>query len=191
MPDRIETATYLCAAAACGGDVTLRQTDGQTLLPVLDALRASGCAISESPGSLRIRTEGRRASPGRIVTRPYPGFPTDAQALMMAAVLRAEGETVFVETIFEDRLRHTAELRKMGAEICVHASTAIVRGVPALHGADVQAGDLRGGAALVAAALSAEGNSQVLGVKHIKRGYDRLEENLKSLGAAIKTVEIS
>ena len=110
---------------------------------------------------------------------------------MMAAVLRAEGETVFEETIFEDRLRHTAELRKMGAEICVKENTALVRGVPALHGAAVQAGDLRGGAALVAAALSAEGNSQVLGVKHIKRGYDRLEENLKSLGAAIKTVEIS
>ena len=191
LPDRIETATYLCAAAACGGDVTLRQTDGQTLLPVLDALRASGCTISERPGILRIRAEGRRTSPGRIVTRPYPGFPTDAQALMMAAVLRAEGETVFEETIFEDRLRHTAELQKMGAEICVQASTAIVRGVPVLHGATVQAGDLRGGAALVAAALSAEGNSQVLGVKHIKRGYDRLEENLKSLGAAIKTVEIS
>ena len=191
LPDRIETATYLCAAAACGGDVTLRQTDGQTLLPVLDALRASGCTISERPGILRIRAEGRRTSPGRIVTRPYPGFPTDAQALMMAAVLRAEGETVFVETIFEDRLRHTAELRKMGAEICVKENTALVRGVPVLHGATVQAGDLRGGAALVAAALSAEGNSQVLGVKHIKRGYDRLEENLKSLGAAIKTVEIS
>ena len=191
LPDRIETATYLGAAAACGGDVTLRQTDGQTLLPVLDALRASGCTISERPGILRIRAEGRRTSPGRIVTRPYPGFPTDAQALMMAAVLRAEGETVFVETIFEDRLRHTAELRKMGAEICVKGNAALVCGVPVLHGATVQAGDLRGGAALVAAALSAEGNSQVLGVKHIKRGYDRLEENLKSLGAAIKTVEIS
>ena len=191
LPDRIETATYLCTAAACGGDVTLRRTEGRTLLPVLRALRASGCVIDERPNTLRIRAEGRRTAPGRIVTRPYPGFPTDAQALMMAAVLRAGGETVFVEKIFEDRLRHTAELRKMGAEIRVEGNTAFVCGVEALHGAALHAGDLRGGAALVAAALSAEGNSLVSGVKHIKRGYDRLEENLKNLGAAIKTVEIS
>lgn len=191
LPDRIETATYLCAAATCGGDVTLRRTDGRTLIPVLDALRASGCNVEAQPNTLRIRAAGRRTAPGRIVTRPYPGFPTDAQALMMAAVLRARGETVFVENIFDDRLRHAAELRKMGADIRVEGNTALVRGVDVLRGAELHAGDLRGGAALVAAALSAEGNSLVTGVKHIKRGYDRLEENLKSLGAAIKTVEIS
>ena len=191
LPDRIETATYLCAAAACGGEVTLRRASAETCLPLISLLRESGCTIDERHDVLRIRCAGRLKAPERVTTEPYPGFPTDAQAPLMAALLRAEGRTEFVETIFENRLRHTEQLQKMGADIRVDGRRAIVSGVERLTGAELLAEDLRGGAALVIAALSAEGKSSVAGVKHIKRGYDRLEENLKSLGADIKTVEIS
>ena len=191
LPDRIETATYLCAAAACGGDVTLRQASAETCRPLIALLRESGCTIEERHDVLRISCAGRLKAPERVTTGPYPGFPTDAQAPLMAALLRAEGRTEFVETIFENRLRHAEQLRKMGADIRVDGRKAVVTGVERLNGAELLAEDLRGGAALVIAALSAEGKSSVSGVKHIKRGYDRLEENLKSLGADIKTVEIS
>ena len=190
LPDRIETATYLCAAAACGGDVRLRRTDAATLRPVIDALCAAGCRIGKGHNELHILAPKKLSAPGKIITAPYPGFPTDAQALLMATLLRAQGESIFEERIFEDRMRHAREFCKMGADIRVEGRTAYVRGVERLCGAKLEAGDLRGGAALVIAALSAEGKSEVAGVKHIKRGYDKLEENLKNLGAAIKTVEI-
>ena len=191
LPDRIETATYLCAAAACGGKLELRRTAGELLSPVITALRASGCKIEQRHNTLQIISDGRLNAPGKIVTAPYPGFPTDAQAPLMAALLRAKGESEFVETIFENRLRHTAQLRKMGARIVTDGQRAVVSGVERLYGAALQAQDLRAGAALVIAALSADGKSEISGVKHIKRGYDSLEENLKSLGADIKTVEIA
>lgn len=190
LPDRIETATYLCAAAACGGDVTLRRTAPQTLAPVISTLRAAGCKITQRGTALRIESSGRLRAPGEIVTAPYPGFPTDAQAPMMAALLRAEGTTCFSETIFEGRLHHAAQLQKMGADIAVCAQQARVHGVRTLHGAALLAEDLRGGAAMVIAALAAEGNSLIFGVKHIKRGYDNLEGMLRKLGAEIKYVEI-
>ena len=190
LPDRIETATYLCAAAACGGDVTLRRTDGRTLEPVLDVLRASGCEITQSGDTLRLCSDGGLRAPGAIETAPYPGFPTDAQAIVMAALLRARGRTVFTETIFEDRFRHIAELRKFGAAVTFSGQQARLDGVLALHGANVRAEDLRGGAALVIAALSAHGASQIAGVKHILRGYDNLAGKLQILGGDIKYVEI-
>ncbi len=190
MPDRIETATYLCAAAACGGDVTLERTDGKTLLPVLDILEKSGCTITRSGDSLRLCSSGDLRAPERIATAPYPGFPTDAQAIMMAALLRARGRTVFEETVFEDRFRHVAQLRRMGAAVFSAGRTATLTGVSKLHGAEVGAEDLRGGAALVIAALMAKGKSSVFGVKHIKRGYDNLDGKLQILGADIKYVEI-
>lgn len=190
LPDRIETATYLCAAAACGGDVLLTRTEERTLLPVIDTLRAAGCDITSERGGLRLRRSGGLISPGRIETAPYPAFPTDAQAPVMAALLRAAGTTEFCETVFENRLRHAAQLRKTGAQITVDARCARVRGVERLHGAELLAEDLRGGAAMVVAALSAEGKSLIFGVKHIKRGYDNLEKMLRKLGAEIKYVEI-
>ncbi len=190
MPDRIETATYLCAAAACGGDVTLRMTDGRTLLPVLDVLRASGCEITQSGDTLRLCGDGSLRAPGAIETAPYPGFPTDAQAIVMAALLRERGRTEFTETIFENRFRHIAELRKFGAAVTFSGRRAQLDGVAALHGANVRAEDLRGGAALVIAALCADGESRIAGVKHILRGYDTLAGKLQILGGDIKYVEI-
>jgi UDP-N-acetylglucosamine 1-carboxyvinyltransferase len=191
LPDRIETASYLCAAAACGGDVTLKRARSGDLRPVIEILRGSGCRITDENGALRICSEGRLRSAGLIRTEPYPGFPTDAQAPVMAALLRAEGETLFEETVFEERFRHVPELRKMGAAIEVSGRAARVTGVPALHGAAVRAEDLRGGAALLIAALSAEGKSVLSGVKHLHRGYDHFEENLQKLGARMKCVDFS
>lgn len=190
LPDRIETATYLCAAAACGGSVNLRGTRADTLVPVVDVLRTAGCEITAGEDSMQISRTGGLLAPERIVTAPYPAFPTDAQAPVMAALLRAAGTCEFVETVFEDRLRHTAQLRKMGAQIKTQPQRAWVRGTAQLHGARLLAEDLRGGAALVIAALSAEGKSEIFGVKHIKRGYANLEENMRALGAQIKYVEI-
>lgn len=189
LPDRIETASYLCAAAACGGDVTVQKTAPALLRPVLTALTAAGCTIAEKRDVLRIVSDGALRACGRIVTAPYPAFPTDAQAPLMAALLRAKGESVFEETIFEERFRHVPQLRKLGAEIRVKERCARVRGVKTLHGAALEAEDLRGGAALLVAALSAEGNSYISGVKHIKRGYAKLEENLNDLGAHIRVLD--
>ncbi len=183
LPDRIETATYLCAAAACGGAVELRRTDGKLLLPVVEALEQAGCKISQQGDRLRIRSEGRLQGVKSLETAPYPGFPTDAQATVMAALLRARGSTRFSESIFERRFGHVPELRRFGASIEATGPTALVRGVESLHGANVTAGDLRAAAALIIAALQAEGKSAVFGLKHLDRGYDNLEGNLKILGA--------
>ncbi|MBQ5748978.1 MAG: UDP-N-acetylglucosamine 1-carboxyvinyltransferase [Oscillospiraceae bacterium] len=190
MPDRIETATFACAAAACGGDVTLRRTEAAHIEPIIKMLDACGCEIKQYTDSMRIVSSGRMLSPGDVVTAPYPGFPTDAQAVMMAAVLKAQGCTRFEETIFENRLGHTAQFSKMGAKIVQCGQSAVVCGTQKLHGAVLHAHDLRGGAALVIAALSAEGNSAVTGVKHIRRGYDHFEEKLQNLGADIECIDI-
>ena len=190
MPDRIETATYLCAAAACGGAVELTRTDAGTLEPVIEVLLQSGCTVAQRRDTITLASPGALHAPGRIETAPYPGFPTDAQAIVMAALLRARGRTEFLETIFENRFRHIAELRKFGAAVTFSGRQARLEGVSALHGAHVRAEDLRGGAALVIAALAAKGTSQIAGVKHILRGYDTLAGKLQDLGADIKYVEI-
>ena len=185
LPDRIETATYLCAAAACGGEVELRQTDGDLLNPVVQVLRQSGCELSKTADGVQIRSSGILQACGSLETAPYPGFPTDAQALVMAALLRAEGCTRFSEGIFERRFGHVPQLRKLGAEIETMGSTALVRGVRQLSAASLESGDLRAAAALVIGALQAQGKSTVTGLKHLDRGYDNLEGNLRSLGAEI------
>lgn len=185
MPDRIETATFLCAAAGCGGDVFLAGAERRSLEAVISALGRSGCQITEEAAGLRIRSVGRLTPPGVLVTAPYPGFPTDAQAPVMAAVLRAAGTTGFTETIFENRMRHVPALRKLGADIALYGQRAVVRGVQTLHGADLAATDLRCGAALIVAALQAEGRSRVTGIDYIRRGYEALPENLRGVGADI------
>ncbi len=190
LPDRIETATYLCAAAGCGGDIELQRTDGRLLLTVIDTLRQAGCTVETRPGTIRLQSRGRLLAPEPVVTAPYPGFPTDAQALVMASLLRAQGESVFHEAVFEKRFLHVPELRKLGADLAVEGRTARVRGTERLHGAALRAGDLRGAAALVIAALAAEGDSTLAGLDHLRRGYDQLEQNLKNLGAGIKSVDI-
>ena len=190
LPDRIETATFLCACAACGGELTLRRTDAQLAEPVLDALTQSGCRISCMHDTLRIRRDGPLTACGPVVSRPYPGFPTDAMPVLLAAQLRAQGQTAFTETIFENRFGYVKELGKLGAQLRQDGSTVRMHGAPQLHAAQLFAEDLRGGAALVLAAMQAEGESAIFGVKHIERGYDTLETALQSAGARLKTVEI-
>ncbi len=186
LPDRIETATYLCAAAGCGGDLLLQNTDPALLMPVLTALEAAGCTMDTTGTTIRLRSNGSLQAIGDIETAPYPGFPTDAQAVLMAALLRAKGQTRFVESIFERRFGHTAQLQRFGADIDTTGPTALVRGTQTLHGASVCAGDLRAAAALVIAALQIGEKSLVFGLKHLDRGYDSMVERLQALGAEIQ-----
>lgn len=183
LPDRVETATFLCAAAGCGGDVTLCRTDGTLLLPVVEVLERAGCTLAQREDRLTIRAEQPLQAAGQIETAPYPGFPTDAQALVMAALLRAKGDTRFSETVFERRFGHVAQLRRFGARIDTTGPTALVRGVETLRPASVEGGDLRATASLIVAALQAPGESRISGLKHLHRGYDNLEEKLRLLGA--------
>lgn len=187
--DRIVCATYLCAAAATGGEVFLRGIDCRTVSTVALALRESGCAVRSDEDGVRLRAEGRRRAVRPVRTAPYPGFPTDVQPVLMAALLRSEGCSVFVENIFENRYRHVDEFSRMGAQIRVAGRVAVVNGVERLHGAAVRAADLRAGAALVLAGLSAEGTTRVEGLAHIDRGYESMEQNLAALGARIQREE--
>ena len=164
----------------------LRQADYRHLATVTTALQQAGCRIDCGQEDIRLRSEGRLQAVTPVRTAPYPGFPTDCQAIFMAALLGSRGTTVFVENIFESRYRHVAEMQRMGADIRVEGRVAVVCGVERLHGADVFAADLRGGAALVLAALQAEGRSAVHHSEHIQRGYADLTGDLARLGAHIR-----
>jgi UDP-N-acetylglucosamine 1-carboxyvinyltransferase len=185
MPDRIAAATYMAAAAVSGGEINLENVVVEHLHPVLDKFRESGCVLQTNCSRLRVTAPGRLKAIDLIRTLPYPGFPTDAQPQMMAAMCTAHGTSIFVENIFENRYRHIDELIKLGADIKVDGRIAVVRGVPRLSGAQVSAKDLRGGAALVLAGLMAEGVTEVEGIEHIDRGYENLGQKLKNLGADI------
>ncbi len=188
MPDRIATATYLCAAASAGGEVFLRGAREDHLATVTAVLREAGCTLESDPAGIRCVCRERPMAVRPVRTAPYPGFPTDAQAILMAALLRNRGTSVFEENIFENRYRHVDELTRMGARIRVSGRTAVVSGVDRLCGAAVRCTDLRGGAALCVAALAAEGETQVSALRHIDRGYENLEQDLKALGAdAVRT----
>ena len=186
IPDRIVAATYLCAAAGTGGCIYLRRADYRELAAPLCVLRESGCEICSDGGGIRLKSRGRLRAVSPVRTSPYPGFPTDDQALMMAALLRSQGDTVFVENLFSNRYRHVEQMKKLGAQIQVREAAAIVSGVKALRGAAVQATDLRGGAALVAAGLQAEGVTRVEEIHHIERGYADIVADLAGLGACIR-----
>ncbi len=185
MPDRIAAATFMACAASAGGDVTLENVRPGDLDAVSAVFSAMGCELSASGRSLRLKAPERLSAPGTVPTAPYPGFPTDAQPPVMAAALKAAGTTVFVENIFSNRYRHVPELLRMGAEITLEGRVAIVSGRDKLAGAAVEATDLRGGAALVAAAVGAEGVSEVSGIRHLDRGYEHIEDRLRQLGADI------
>ena len=182
LPDRMEAATWLCAAAATGGALTLTELRPEQLCPVLDVLRRAGCDVRADGTRLTLRA-GPLRSPGAVITGPHPAFPTDAQATLMAALLRASGLTLFEETVFSDRFRHVPALRAMGARIETSGDLARVHGVRVLHGAAVRATDLRGGAAMVIAALAAEGDSVIRDAWHLDRGYSHFVERLRQLGA--------
>ena len=189
IPDRIAAATYLCAAASAGGDIFLRGAREAHLSTVTAALREAGCAITADSSGIACRCGGRLNAPRPIRTAPYPGFPTDAQAIVMAALLRCRGAAVFEENLFSSRYRHVDELARMGADIRTSGRVAVVLGVERLHGAAVRSTDLRGGAALCVAALTAEGETVVSDIAHIDRGYQSLEQDLTALGAEIRRAE--
>jgi len=184
MGDRIVAATYLSAVGGAGGEVELTGVCPAHLSTVLDVLEEAGCSLQRKENCIFLHSDGRLRGVRPIRTAPYPGFPTDAQAVVMAALAGGEGETIFEENIFQSRYRHVSELARMGADIRLTGRTAIVRGAP-LHGACVCSTDLRGGAALVVAALNSEGTSRVGELHHIDRGYDHLEQALRRLGAEI------
>jgi UDP-N-acetylglucosamine 1-carboxyvinyltransferase len=186
MPDRIETGTYLAAAAATGGKVKVKQTDPSTLEAVLLKLEETGAMITVGDDWIELDMQGRRAKAVSLKTAPYPAFPTDMQAQLTAVNAVAEGSGVITETIFENRLMQVQELNRMGAKIVVEGNSAIVSGVEKLTGAQVMASDLRASAALVIAGMVAEGETIVDRIYHIDRGYECIEEKLRQLGAKIK-----
>ena len=187
MADRIETGTFLCAAAACGGDVTVRTTDPWSMDVTIDRLRETGATLTSGPDWVRLQANGRPRAVS-VRTAPYPGFATDMQAQFMALDAVAEGTATVVETIFENRFMHVQELRRLGANIRIEGNTAIVQGVPALSGATVMATDLRASASLVIAGLAARGETTVERIYHLDRGYARMEARLQALGARIERV---
>jgi UDP-N-acetylglucosamine 1-carboxyvinyltransferase len=188
MPDRIEAGTFLAAAAATGGSVLVRGARAEHLDAVIDRLRAAGAQLAVEPGV------GVRVEPGRLhgmeaTTLPYPGFPTDMQAQLMAVLAVAEGTSTITEKVYPERFMHAAELQRLGAHVSVQGATAVVEGVRNLSGATVMASDLRASAALVIAGLVAEGRTVVRRVYHIDRGYQDLVGKLSSLGAEISRRE--
>jgi UDP-N-acetylglucosamine 1-carboxyvinyltransferase len=187
MADRIETGTFLAAVAATGGDAVIAGTQAGTLDAVLDKLREAGVEIAETADTIRVARRGPLAC-FNLRTAPYPAFPTDMQAQMMALATRAEGTSVITETIFENRMMHVQELVRLGATIDVEGNAAIVKGVSKLTGADVMATDLRASACLVIAGLMAEGETTIDRIYHLDRGYERIEEKLSALGARISRV---
>lgn len=187
MPDRIEAGTLMLCAAATRGDVLLRGAQAGTLGAVIAKMRECGAQVTAESAGLRVRAE--RLQGVDVETLAYPGFPTDLQAPMMALLCRAEGTSILTEHIFENRFLQVPQLRKMGASIAVRGRSAVVRGVESLHGARVSATDLRAGAALVLAGLTAEGHTTVTEISHIERGYVDLAGALRALGAPIVRVE--
>lgn len=187
MPDRIEAGTLMLCAAATRGDVLLRGAQADTLGAVIAKMRECGAQVTAESAGLRVRAG--RLQGVDVETLAYPGFPTDLQAPMMALLCRAEGTSILTEHIFENRFLQVPQLRKMGASIAVRGRSAVVRGVESLHGARVSATDLRAGAALVLAGLTAEGHTTVTEISHIERGYVDLAGALRALGAPIVRVE--
>jgi UDP-N-acetylglucosamine 1-carboxyvinyltransferase len=188
MPDRIETGTYLAAIAATGGNAAVRGADADSLDAVIAKLREAGANVAIDGDVIRVSRTGKLVGVS-LRTAPHPGFPTDMQAQFMALAARAEGTAVITETIFENRMMHVQELVRLGADIEVEGSSAIVKGVPKLTGANVMATDLRASACLVIAGLVAEGDTTIDRIYHLDRGYERIEEKLSGLGARIDRVK--
>lgn len=189
MPDRIEAATYLAAAAVTGGDITLTNADPSHLAAVLSVFEEADCSLTVNSGGIRLRAPKRLHRLKTVRTMPYPGFPTDAQAPIMAMATVAKGTSLFIENIFDSRYKHVTELARMGAQIKTEGRAAVVEGVKRLTGATVHCTDLRGGAALMVAALAAEGTTTIQRLCHLDRGYAVPEEMLVSVGANVKRVD--
>jgi UDP-N-acetylglucosamine 1-carboxyvinyltransferase len=188
IPDRIEAGTLMAACAIRGGDIILENVVPDHLKPITAKFREAGVEISEELTSMRIKT-GNKLKSVDIKTHPYPGFPTDMQAQVTAMMSKAHGTSMIIETVFENRFLHVSELKRMGANIKIEGRSAIIEGESKLMGAQVKATDLRAGAALILAGLAAEGTTEITGIEHIDRGYDQIDEKLKSLGANIERLE--
>ncbi|MDQ7794191.1 MAG: UDP-N-acetylglucosamine 1-carboxyvinyltransferase [bacterium] len=188
IPDRIEAGTFMIAAAISGGEIEVAGVIPEHLKGATAKLREAGVTVEEGEGQLTVRATGRPRAVD-VKTLPYPGFPTDLQAPMMALMAVAEGTSLITETVFESRFAHVDELKRMGADIVIEGRSALVRGRPGLTGASVRATDIRAGAALILAALAAEGSSEVGAIHHLDRGYAGLEHKLHSLGADIRRRE--
>ncbi len=187
IPDRIEAETFAAAAAITGGDVTITECDPEQMGAVFSVLQASGAKIEIGEGRARVIGPKRMAATD-VVTREYPGFPTDMQAQIIAALCIADGVSTVKETIYPDRFTHVPELRRFGADIRLDGNLAVIRGVPSLSGAPVMATDIRASSGLILAAMAAEGRSEILRIYHIDRGYQRIEDKLNALGARIQRV---
>jgi UDP-N-acetylglucosamine 1-carboxyvinyltransferase len=186
LPDRIETGTYAMAAAMTGGDVMLDGARADLLQEVLQTLRSTGIEIEERPSGLRVAWKGGALNPVSVETRPFPGFPTDLQAQLVALMCMANGLSKVRETIFENRFMHVQELTRLGARIELKGDTAFVTGVNGLHGAQVMATDLRASVSLIIAGLTAQGETMIGRVYHLDRGFQRIEEKLRLCGARIE-----
>lgn len=191
MPDRIETGTYAIAAVITGGEIELTNTSADLIRSVLDVLEEAGADITETDNGLIVSRKGPVLNGVDIMTLPYPGYPTDMQAQMMALMTVADGAAMITETIFENRFMHVPELARLGANITVHGHSALVRGVKTLVGAPVMATDLRASVSLVLAGLAATGETVINRVYHLDRGYERLEEKLAACGADIERAHTS
>jgi len=188
LPDRIETGTFAFAVAATGGDVMLEGAKFAHLKNALEVLAETGAQVVETESGVRVRRNGGAISPVSVETQPFPGFPTDLQAQLMALLTRAAGTSVIRETIFENRFMHVQELARLGADIHLHGDTATIKGVKALKGAPVMATDLRASVSLVIAGLMGEGTTTINRVYHLDRGFEQLEQKLGRCGAEIERV---
>ncbi len=188
LPDRIETGTYAFAVAATGGDIVLQGAKSELLQSAFDTLRATGATVTDVEGGVRVVRNGAGLEPIRVETQPFPGFPTDLQAQLMALTTTARGTSTIRETIFENRFMHVQELARLGADIQLSGDTATIRGVSRLRGAPVMATDLRASVSLVIAGLIAQGETTINRVYHLDRGFERLEEKLSNCGAQIERI---
>ena len=188
IPDRIVAGTYLMAAAITGSELVVRNVNVEHIQSIMTKLRETGCRITSFQDSVKIVAPQRLCAIENTKTYPYPGFPTDMQALLMSVLSVAKGTSIIKENIFENRFRHVPELIRMGANIRTEGNVAVIQGVPALKGAEVRAGDLRGGAALVMAGLRANGETVVDQIHHVERGYENLDGCLRDIGADIERI---
>lgn len=189
MPDRIEAGTFLCVAAATGGKIELQNVNPIHVTPIIHKLEEAGCILEIGKNIIKLEAP-KKLKAVDIKTMPYPGFPTDMQSIFVATFATAKGTTIAVENIFENRFKFVQDLNKMGAKITVEGKSAIIRGVRKLYGANVKSTDLRGGAALVLAGLSAKGITVVSHIEYILRGYESFDKKLRSLGADIEITDI-
>ena len=188
MPDRIETGTFLCLAVATKGNLILENTNAEHITPVITKLQEADCKIEIEKNKIKINSN-KKIKALDIKTMPYPGFPTDMQSIFAAMLTTAKGTSIIVENIFENRFKYTQELNKMGAKITVEGKSAIIRGVRKIYGANVKATDLRGGAALVLAGLSAKGVTKVDDIEYILRGYENFDKKLRNVNADIQMID--